>query len=587
MRAVWVALIACVACKSKKEEQVSPHAQASDERAVAREVEPPAPKPTGGLPEKGPHPDYPTAAAAGTDKIFFLEEPDRGPRAPASFTRPKNLAWTRMAFCETYEKTAPCTAGAGNWYVGRGKGVMIVERRRGELVATATVYVSDSSGAVTQKLELDAHGRVESALLYTQPGRYTGRERDGANSLNGCGIHAYREDAKHRLTEIACLQWLGDPMRDMDGVAVSKYTYDARGFYTEEKRFGIDGAPVDGTDGVHRTVLTRDSTGRIVLARWFSKAGERVMSSNGCSAAKYTYDAAGNVTSYACLDTADLPVADQDGVAMMTYRYDTAGCEIGRRYLDTKGANATNTYGVHGRDYTVNQHCESLSASCLGADERPRACSPGEPARKTFTRDALGRTVSVKHFDVAGAPARDGTYDAFELRYVFDANDQVTEGRCFDKEQKVVECDGMGFHGWRQEFDDAGREVAQTYFGTDGGPASNLGFVKRTFRYDNYDHEYETRGLGHDGKPLEANGLTTRRSLWDATHRKFAVLLYDIDGKPARYDACYAGATCPGVPWHAARINRRVDGTALTNQFFDAEGQLLETIDCTARPCFD
>src|SRR5437868_969002 len=185
MRAVWLALIACAACKAKKHE----NAELPDPGS------PPA-KQSGGLAEKGPHRDYPTAAAAGTDKIFFLEEPDRGPKAPASFSRPANLAWTQMAFCEPYEKITPCTPGSGDWYVGKAKGITIVERRRGWVVDLATVHVTDADGNVTQRLELDANGAVDEALLFSQPGRYTGRYRGGGNTLDGCGMHAYQEAAK-------------------------------------------------------------------------------------------------------------------------------------------------------------------------------------------------------------------------------------------------------------------------------------------------------------------------------------------------------------------------------------------------------
>lgn len=158
---------------------------------------------------------------------------------------------------------------------------------------------------------------------------------------------------------------------------------------------------------------------------------------------------------------------------------------------------------------------------------------------------------------------------------------------CFDKSAAPVECGGTGFHGWREEFDEAGHEVSQTYVATTGEPGTNMGIAKRMFRYDNYDHAYESRHLDGAGNAVEMRGASSRRNLWDATHRLFAIQLYDLGNKPARYDGCYTGVTCVGKPWHAVRINRRADLTALTNQFFDHAGQLIGTIDCTAKPCFD
>jgi hypothetical protein len=34
-------------------------------------------------------------------------------------------------------------------------------------------------------------------------------------------------------------------------------------------------------------------------------------------------------------------------------------------------------------------------------------------------------------------------------------------------------------------------------------------------------------------------------------------------------------------------VIRRIDGSVEANQFFDHEGQILETISCAGVPCFD
>ena len=115
-----------------------------------------------------------------------------------------------------------------NWRVGRGSGVTIVERVNGGRVDDTTVFTS-ANGQPAQRLHLDASGELDEALLFTTPGRFSGRDRDGSNALPGCGLFAYVADKQHRLTELRCLQWLGDPMRDTEGVAMRRFRYDARG----------------------------------------------------------------------------------------------------------------------------------------------------------------------------------------------------------------------------------------------------------------------------------------------------------------------------------------------------------------------
>jgi len=90
------------------------------------------------LPEVGPHPDYPTPVRAGTDQIFLLEEPDRGPKAPLAFVLParSSLVWREHAHCEDDKLSVTCSTATAKpselhrWRVGtRGKGPTSSTRR--------------------------------------------------------------------------------------------------------------------------------------------------------------------------------------------------------------------------------------------------------------------------------------------------------------------------------------------------------------------------------------------------------------------------------------------------------------------------
>ena len=139
----------------------------------------------------------------------------------------------------------------------------------------------------------------------------------------------------------------------------------------------------------------------------------------------------------------------------------------------------------------------------------------------------------------------------------------------------------------RTTFDVNGRRTQETFFGRDGRPTFNLGASSRRYKHDNYDHPFESQSFDDKNRLVEQSGMATIRELYDVRHQRFAMVLLDKTGKPARYTACFTGTTCPAHPWHAVRIVRLGDGTVEYNQFFDEDGQLIEANSCRTNKCFD
>ena len=585
--ALVVALL--VACKDREREPPPAARPAVD--AGARQPRPkPAPRQpiTSPLPEVGPHPDYPTPVAAGTDKIFLLEEPDRGPPAPLDFVIPPNdsLTWTGHAHCAPSATTITCAGSRAKrlagWRIGRkGTDLVVAESRYDDVVQATHVYVM-AEGATTQRLTFDEYGRLESALLFASPTRYSGRERNGANALAGCGYMGVELGPGGRLDVVRCLQWLGEPMRDTRGVATTKYRRDPRGFVVAELRLGLDGAPIAASDGIHELRYELDPDGRVLVERYRGVDGKPVASTKGCHGRRTEYDAGGQVARTSCLGADDKPSNDTTGASARQFTYDERGCRISMRIHAAAGS--AKPQG-HGADYVVDDHCAITSHTCVNAAGDRMLCGTGDPARYDYKRDAAGHASSTQHYAVDGTPDEDPVYGVFEVRRELDDLGNETSRACFDANAKPVTCGRLGFHRDRAVHDAAGRESVRTFFDERGAPALNLAAASRRFRYDNYDHSFEATGYDAAGTLVESYGVATRRDLYDAAHRRFAVVVLDKAGKPARYTGCYAGHTCP-ASWHAVRIVRRGDGTPEKNQFFDFAGQLVKTMDCKKVRCF-
>ncbi|MEO8705065.1 MAG: hypothetical protein ABI867_33740 [Kofleriaceae bacterium] len=589
----YVLALLVVSCKEKTTEPAVPPLPVVVDAARATPTPAPPSKPTSPritspLPERGPHPDYPTPAAAGTDKIFLLEEPDRGPKPPLMYELPAGITWTEHASC-TVEANRPTCAGVRGkrlhgWRLGKkGTELVVVEERRGDHVESVHVYVQDH-GTPKQHLTLDDAGRVLRTAMPLTPGRWSARERGGGNGLPGCGSIAVELDKAGRSVVETCLQWSGQPMRNTEGVAKTTHKRDRPGFVIEEASFGLDGAAAVATDGVHRTVYERDGDGRERVRRFFGVDGKPTASVRGCHGRRSDYDDRGLLSRTTCLGADDKPSNDSTRAAVVEYAYDASGCRIRERKESAPG---TPDPLHEGSDYVVDEHCRATSETCVKADGNRRACGIDAPARYDYKYDAHGRRISTSSYAVDGSPSQHPSWAAFEIREELDDLDRTIASSCFDAGGVAIECSHFGFHRKVATYDDAGRLVLEHYFDPAGKPTTNLGAASRRYTYDNYDHMFEGRGFDAGGNAIESLGMAVQRQLYDPAHREFAKILLDKAGKPAAYTGCFGGIHCPTGSWHALKLVRSADGELKKQQFFDAAGQLIETQDCSKVRCLE
>jgi hypothetical protein len=378
-------------------------------------------------------------------------------------------------------------------------------------------------------------------------------------------------------------------MLDTAGVATSKITRDTNGFEIERRFFDTKGQPTERHDRVHRLVITRDASGRPVEVTAFDKNGRPTVSENngGCHRERTEYDKKGRIEAVRCLGVRGEPIKGSRDVATWTYRYDDRGCQIHMGYLGTDGKPTDDSSGVHAVGWRVNDQCQRTAHRCLNAAGKATPCGPNRAAEYQYTLDAEGNRISVRHFDADGKPSKNYAYRVFELRYTFDERGRQTGTACYDASRKPVLCSQMGYHGRVDTLDDAGREIEVRFYGPDGKAATNLGVAIRKSIYNNYDHVHEAIGLDENRKPKATRGMVKQRFVYDKGHRMFGMLLFDANGKPARYRACFSRMTCPGRPWHAIRIIRSQRGDVTQNVFFDYRKQHVGTIDCKRNPCWE
>ncbi|MBW2737019.1 MAG: hypothetical protein JRH20_31940, partial [Deltaproteobacteria bacterium] len=527
------------------------------ERAMelARALENVAPPATQGVEQQAGSdpPSYPTLKSAGTEKIFYLEEPDRGPVVSAVvLPRRSSLRWRKSAHCESDVLGIVCSAiVGGRWQLGyRRKELIQAERWSGGRAQEIFFFVRNK-GRIRAITKLD--GR--KVILWTRffaddKDRFSARALTGANSLAGCGNMAFRKKGT-RLEELTCLQWMGKPMRDTRGVFRRRFIHDEAGFVEQELHLDLDGKPAADNDGVHRVVFTRDNVGRPLEQRYMGLDGQPVRSTtHGCFALKRVYNERGNLLRQSCLGEKDESIPNGRGVHTKFFEYDKNGCQHLMRFAGPRNKPIASHQGTFAERYQRDAFCAVRSKECLGDDDQLVRCGPGIAARFVIARDKRGFVVSTEHFDEEGHTTKHASYDAFEIRLKNDARGNAVELGCYSTNGEKIECKGMGFHMKRERVDHAGRAVESRFFDVKGKQVTNLGCAIRRRRFDNYDHRHETLELNEKGQPIEKWGLARWRSLYDVSHRLFAVLLFNKKGSPARYHGCFGGLACPSKNWH-------------------------------------
>lgn len=495
-----------------------------------------------------------------------------------------NQAATRLsvhAYCEPGPHEVNCRGQRGGlieWTVYETGDRTIASMQRGGRTSQTYVYVTQD-GATKQRITLDQYGRVQSTLTFVSPHRYSMRERNGANALDGCSTMDFEVDKAGHVASTRCLGRNGEPMLDTDGVARRTYRRDAQGIVLEQARFALDGAPIADTTGVHRVIYELDPDGRDLAQRYRGIDDKPVASNaNGCHGVRSEYDRGLEVRSI-CIGADDKPTNETTGTAIDTYAYDARGCEIRHRKIAALGSDHSQD---RGDDYLVDEQCQDTRHTCVNGDSKPKPCGIDEPARYDHTYDRWGRVISTSHYDVDGSPTKEPTSGVFELRSAYDDLDNQISIACFDASHHAVVCGTYGFHQDKSEYDAAGRELVRSYFDTAGNPTTNKGAASRHFTYDNYDRKVETTNYDANGTLIEP----LRYDRYDVAHRRSAIVMLDKRGNPAVLAGCFNNATCT-KPWNMVRIVRGADGTVTNNQFFDATNQWIETVDCKKARCIE
>ncbi|TNE88843.1 MAG: hypothetical protein EP330_13270, partial [Deltaproteobacteria bacterium] len=386
---------------------------------------------------------------------------------------------------------------AGPW------GTAVWEARHGRF-EDQTVYRGDDGEVVVQIDE-----RRDARYLLVAKDRYDARSGQ---------THRVRLDYNDRAHEVR--RWyVGDDDQVVpgpEGWAELRRVVDERGNALSEAWFDADGEPMNRPDtAFHEQRSTFDTLDRPLSRENFDVEGERALD-GGTYGQRYFYDLAGNVVREVYLIS-----EDSSHPASIDRTYDAFGRQTGARTYNAGGALFETTESgpaMAGWDVRHDAFGRLVSASWIGANERPKACPAG--------------------------------FSETELEW--DDRDRELTVRFRHEGGLVALSEGEAFVWWGSE-PDSDNAVAPIHQAT-GIFASELrGMAGLRFELDVQRRVTRASFLGADGNPIAVHGVWGYRQIWDANGRVTEVQWTDDKGEPA--------------------VHRKL-GWAVREDQFDASGEL-------------
>ncbi len=403
-------------------------------------------------------------------------------------------------------------------------------------------------------------------------------------------------------TEIKILDEDMEPADNIDNISRSVLAYNEVGDIEKEENFRIDGSAA--TLGGTATAVTYeyDNLGRIVSMNYLDSDGEPAFNGRGVSSTAYTYSPYGSVQTISMLDLNRRPVNDRDGCATIKFSYDDKGRPVEQAYYNASNnlvkvkdfarrvvaydpsnqrVSLLQNYGADNRllstvHYTYDNRGRLATQWTTGADGQLQ----GGTAKEHFTYNDMGKQTSVKHTDLADRRVnvpllqnlRAGRrVTCSEIRYVYDANGNLTETSYWDASGKPAAA-ADGAHRRISEFDNRGRVIKSRSLTTAGSPVTNSDVAPEIhIVYDNRNNVLEYAAFDGYGRPVMNKMDYHRRAMtYDNHNNVTSEAFYGTDGKPVNVNHLHNSAR------HTMTYDDRNNNVA--EQFFTADGRLLMNV---------
>ncbi len=445
----------------------------------------------------------------------------------------------------------------------------------------------DGNNCTLVKIESDKWGNRIAERYYTIDGEPSLRTDMGAAGFS------YKYDDSGHCTSRMMLGFDGKPIVGIKGFAEERMEWDDNGFLSritlydaqgqpananlnngenvfnrmdyknspcglqlERAIYDEEGKPIQNANGVFKTVFAYDSIGNQLAEEYFDAAGKPAMWDGIFAKMSIDYDEFSRITAISFFDTDGKPVAREGEVSSYHSEYNRQGALVKTYFLDTKGKPALNNEFFASKTIDYDEVGNEKTVQCFDKQGKLTNNSMGV-ARREFTYDSQTNFCTVvreynsrgglvntltKTYDKRGNVVREQLTGPngqllpgrAVIHKEYDANNRLLVERCTNLKDQPMNKPGSKYAKVVNVYDSWGNIIEQTFWSTDGKPATDeQKAFKRIRKFNSMGLVVYERNLDATGKPLMGSTVNPEGTVeYDKFGNMVKIECLDGYGKP-------------------------------------------------------
>ena len=303
-------------------------------------------------------------------------------------------------------------------------------------------------------------------------GRFFFLDEDNKLQKDWSYKYSFKYNENHCISEIRCLDKLGNATFDKDGVSKVKLIYDNLGSLVRVENYDTNDNAMLCSEGFSIVEYTYYENSNTTEARYYGIDGKRILAKNGTSGFITTNNEYGNNIDFSYIGTDDTPIIGPEGYAKSKMKYNSIGQIIDCRFYDEFEKLITSSFGYAGYSKTFDEKGNTLGQVFFDESEK-LIVSPFGYARYEAKYDEFSRGIYEAYYgsdnELCLCPSN---YAIYTVQYEILKESRTKIEICLGIDKKPIVCS-------------AGFAKRKTLYNKDGS-------IQKTECYDNLDNLIDT-----------------------------------------------------------------------------------------------